>query len=238
LRKSLLILAIGAIIFINAAHATTVASASTSSEFSSDESDAYVFRTISNNLQCAPDFSFRSMGMVNTLVLKDPGGSSETTQKMYFSANNIENQQGYCSQSNEVVGTNIKKVDAQLNSNLVMGIFNGGDPTKVESSSIGAGLVAADSDLYSLSVTGGHTTRTNAALIPVPIESLYPTTYSLTYDIDPVEFDTPAEEFNQDVNVKFGVSNNELDYYAYDFSRVILLDDIGFMAEMTVIHDE
>jgi hypothetical protein len=226
------------LVFASSADATTSAIASTTSKFSSQYSDAYILRTVSNNLQSSPDLSFRSTGLVNTLVQKTPDGSSETTQAMYFSADNAGDPKGYCTQSSKVVGSGIKEINAMFQSNMEIGLANEGNPTKVESTSIGAGLVAADSDLYSLSVTGGHTTKTNSALVRVPIESINPTTFSLSFDINPVEFDTPAQVFNQDVSVNYGVTNNNLDYYAYDFSRVIWLDDIGFKADMTVICDE
>jgi hypothetical protein len=226
------------LIFASSADATTSAIASTESKFASQYSDAYILRTVSNNLQSSPDLSFRSMGLVNTLVLKDPDGSSETTQTMYFSADNVGDPKGYCTESSNVVGSNVKKIDTMFKSNMVIGLSTEGDTTKVESTSIGAGLVAADSDLYSLSVTGGHNTKTDAALVPVPIGSMNPKTFSLSFDINPVEFETPAQVFNQDLVVDYGVTDNKLDYYAYDFGRVIWLNDIGFKADMTVICDE
>jgi hypothetical protein len=226
------------LIFAASADATTSATSSTTSKFASQFSDAYILRTVSNNQQSSPDLSFGSMGLVSTLVQKSPDGSSETTQTMYFSADNVGDPKGYCTQSSNVVGSGVKEINEMFRSNMEIGLATEGDPTKVESTSIGAGLVAADSDLYSLSVTGGHTTKTNAALVRVPIESINPTTFSLSFDINPVEFDTSAQVFNQDVSVNYGVINNNLDYYAYDFGRVIWLDDIGFKADMTVICDE
>jgi hypothetical protein len=226
------------LVLANSADASTSAIASTTSKFASQFSDAYILRTVSNNLQSSPDLSFGSMGLVSTLVQKSPDGSSETTQTMYFSADNVGDPKGYCTQSSNVEGSNVKEINTMFRSNMEVGLSTEVDPTKVESTSIGAGLVAADSDLYSLSVTGGHTTKTNAAMVRVPIESINPTTFSLSFDINPVEFDTPAQIFNQDVSVNYGVTDSKLDYYAYDFGRVIWLDDIGFKADMTVICDE
>jgi len=117
------------------------------------------------------------MGLVSTLVQKSPDGSSETTQTMYFSADNVGDPKGYCTQSSNVVGSGVKEINEMFRSNIEIGLATEGDPTKVESTSIGAGLVAADSDLYSLSLSSWKLSKQsyyrgylNRTLIDVHIE--------------------------------------------------------------------
>jgi hypothetical protein len=105
--------------------------------------------------------------------------------------------------------------------------------------SISSGLCMADpgSEEYELSIVGGHSTLTNAALQPATdgSGSSKTITASISMNLYPLVFEVPAEAFDQDINLDLKIENNNIAGYSYDFSRAIELEDTTFESGMNLL---
>lgn len=219
------------------ASAYSETSTSTTSHLISYGSDFSALRTLSNNYATMPDLNTKSSGEVTTELKMKEDGITEMGQGLYFSANKYRGYGGYASLSSSVVGTGVLGMESKTTSTGKSTVTNPLlDPearTKVETQSFGLGLASPGTDDYQFVVGGGHNTQTTAGLSPVySWEMKPPKTFTVSFEANPLELDRPADFFSQDVSLKYGISENVLDYYSYGFSQALKVDDVACQSGM------
>lgn len=214
------------------------AQAFTNSHLISYGSDFSILRTVSDNSINTADLCFDSFGEVST-ELETEGGDGEIGQSLFFSAERAEGFSGYASLSHSVAGTDVLSMDSSMTCSGYLSTSPSSDRTHVESQSYGLTMAAPGTDDYSLSLTGGHETKTNGALTPVPEwMTEEPKEFCVSLEPYSLDFECPADFLSEDVDLDFLVRENDVALYNYDFERKLEVGDVSCQVDMQLMHVE
>ncbi len=220
------------------AEAYSDAQAFTNSHLISYGSDFSILRTVSDNSITTADLNFDSFGEVST-ELETEGGNGEIEQSLFFSAERAAGFNGYASLSHSVSGTDVLSMESRMACGGGSSTSPSSDRTHVESQSYGLTMAAPGTDDYALSLTGGHETKTNGALVPVPEwMTEEPKEYSVSLEPCSLDFEYPADFLSQDVDLDFLVRENDVAMYDYDFERMLEVGDVACQVDMQLTHVE
>lgn len=221
-----------------AAEAYSDAQAFTNSHLISYGSDFSILRTVSDNSITTADLNFDSFGEINT-ELETEGGDGEIEQSLFFSAEKAAGFSGYASLSHSVEGTGVLSMDAKMTCSGRSSTSPSSDNTHVESQSYGLTMAAPGTDDYALSILGGHETKTDGALTPVPEwMTEEPKEYCVAFEPYSLDFECPADFLSQDIDLDFLVRENDVAMYDYDFGRNLDVGDAACQVNMQLTHVE
>jgi hypothetical protein len=232
--KSVLAAAVVLSTLIASAYAATESTAFTNSHLISYGSDFSAAKTISKNEISTSDLNFKSEGSVVTEISLADSGISEIYQGLYFSGSANGGFGGSSSLYSSVSGENVIEMSSAISGTAMTTISTSNDNTKVESTSAGAVMVNPGTNKYELTEEGGHETITNSGVVSLPLWMIdeTPKEYTVSFESYPLEFEEPADFASEDVQLNYGTYYNLLSYYAYDFSRTVVVDEITSLSEM------
>ncbi len=223
---------------ISPTEAVTEASAYTMSNLTVGGTDFCNVLTLSDNFVSTPDLYFKGVGDVISNIKTNCVGGGQFSQGMYFSAESNGGLSGMSATSNAYSWRGVTEVKTSISGTVSTNVFNPSSYYKgfVESMSSGLTIASTGTKNYDLTLTGGHLTATNS----VPVQSrkfnLRPRVYDISFEVDPLQLDEPADLLSQESNVDFQVLDNGFVYYGYDFSRELEIGDVNCKSEMTYVN--
>lgn len=233
--KKISIWCIGLFMLMIAADAATDARTSTNSYLISYNTISSDARTVSENYISTPDLILKSEGQVDGNVIMDSPSTSIIKQGLSFEGLRNGGFGSKASFSSAIAAENVKSADSVMTGYSQTIITTPTDFSKVNTESFGMTLANPGTDDYQLSVTGSQSTKTNAALQPLNDRESVIRNFKVEFDLYPLEMETPADLFVQNMDVNYKVENNEITALAYDFSRQLEMDDISFVSEMNLV---
>ena len=213
---------------------------SSSNFLSSFDTEFSAFRSISNSEITLPDLKLISDSRITTEAYTKSGGTSEILQNAFFRGlkSNDGSYSFFGSLSSSASATGVRGLESVLNfkgSSIVLNPADDPDSAcKVEAKLLGLSMASPGSNNYIFASKAEHNTETDTAILSAEEwMTEEPKIFELSIMPDSLEFDEPVDSIEEDLTLSFGLSHNDLAYYAYDFSRTIENDDVTFISEMT-----
>jgi hypothetical protein len=214
------------------------------------DTDQSVLRTIAKDLVTTPELNLVSDAWLTTVVDVGKGGTSSIEQNTLFSGG--RDAQGMYSGSGSLfssaAGTSVSNIDSRLFYNGISIVSNPSDDPEasysVESTGMGMSMASPGTNDYYFGVEAGHNTVTDATFIRVPQwKTEDPKTFSISMIPNSLQADNsmdfgPMDFAQEDLNLNFGVSENQLDFYNYDFSQTIENGQTTFTSRMAFAKKE
>jgi hypothetical protein len=220
---------------ITSAEAATDASAFSFAELNVPHTDFSAVRTVSDNYVLTPDLNFKGKGEITGEITTN-GGGGQFSQGLYFSAGQNGNSglYGMSSRSSLFTWGGATKIKTDMKGTVSTFVYNP-LPGGVVSECSGFSIASPGNTIYDFSLSGGHTTVTNAVTSKFRVD---PMEYTVALDIPELDLDQPADLLSQDVKLDYMVDaeSQALAYYGYDFQRDLSIGDIDCQSSMDLVH--
>lgn len=225
------------------ASAYSEASLSTNSFLWTEGSESSVLRSFYDDRIILPDLEIITGSEITTEANIEDGGSAEIGQSASLIArkqsNGLYALMG--SLSSSASGSGVNELKTSINFEGSSQILNPwGDidaMSKVEAEMFGLTMASPGTNNYILYTDAQYNILTNTPVLVVSDKwgTLDLKSFKIAFDADPVKFEEPVDEFEQDMVLNFAFNDNEL-AYAYDFSEDIVNDNTVFNSEMEYVN--
>ena len=225
------------------AAAYSEASLSTNSLLWTEGSELSVLRSFYDDRIILPDLEMITSSEITTEAYTDGEGSAEIGQSAYLMARK-QNNGLYAltgTLSSSASGSGVSELASSISMEGSSRILNPwGDinaMSKVEAEMLGLTVASPGTNDYILYTDAQYNIITNTPVLVVPDKwgTLDLKSFKIAFVADPVKFEEPVDEFEQDMVLNFAFNDNEL-AYAYDFSEDIANDNTAFNSEMQYIN--
>jgi hypothetical protein len=235
------ILAVGMALYLmsHCAVAFSDMEASTNSFLFSYDTDFSALRTISSNHLTTPELDLASNGKITTTVDLRNGGLANIIQNSLFSGG--RDASGYYRSAGSLfssaTGIGLSKINEEISFSGLCTVSNPENnpevKTKVESESLGVSMASPSTNDYLFGVQSTSSVITNAPIQKVrQWETGDPKIFTLSLVTEPLNVDPPVDLTEENIQFDFGLYENNLDYYNYDFSKTIENGDTTFTSQM------
>jgi hypothetical protein len=237
--KSVLVVGVAVYLLSLCAAAFSDMEASTNSFLFSYDTDFSALRTISSNHLTTPELDLTSNGKITTSVNVQNGGLANIIQNSLFSGG--RDASGYYRSTgtlfSSATGIGLSKINEEISFSGLCTVSNPANnpevKNKVESKSLGVSMASPGTNDYLFGVQSISNVITDAPIQKVrKWETEDPKIFTLSLVTVPLDVDTPADLTNENIQFDFGLYENNLDYYNYDFSKTIENGDTTFTSQM------
>jgi hypothetical protein len=237
--KSIVAVGVALYLLSHCAAAFSDMEASTNSFLFSYGTDFSALRTISSNHLTTPELDLTSNGRISTSVNVQNGGLANIIQNSLFSGG--RDASGYYRSAgtlfSSATGIGLSKINEEISFSGLCGVSNPENnpdvKTKVESKSLGVSMASPGTTSYLFGVQSSSTVITDAPLQKVrQWETEDPKIFTLSLETESLYDDTPMDLTNENIQFDFGLYENNLDYYDYDYSNNLVNGDTTFTSQM------
>jgi len=225
------------------AAAYSEASLSTNSLLWTEGSELSVLRSFYDDRIILPDLEMITSSEITTEAHTDGKGSTEIYQSASLAARK-QSDGLYAlmgSLTSSASGEGVSELASSINMEGSSRILNPwGDinaMSKVEAEMLGFTVASPGTNDYILYTDAQYNILTNTPVLVVPDKwgTLDLKSFKIAFVANPVKFEEPVDEYEQDMVLNFAFNDNEL-AYAYDFSEDIVNDNTAFNSEMQYIN--
>ena len=225
------------------AAAYSEASLSTNSLLWTEGSELSVLRSFYDDRIILPDLEMITSSEITTEAYTDGKGSAEIVQSADLMARK-QNNGLYAltgSLTSSASGSGVSELASSISMEGSSRILNPwGDinaMSKVEAEMLGLTVASPGTNDYILYTDAQYNILTNTPVLVVPDKwgTLDLKSFKIAFVANPVKFEEPVDEYEQDMVLNFAFNDNEL-AYAYDFSEDIVNDNTAFNSEMQYIN--